>query len=279
MKMYSVVLCVAAIAANLCSTSSVLGRSHQAQCLLEVKGVHYYGGPCIFQPLDREGSFRIVATQKLRQIVQVNVFKKDEANVAWNGQLGDSDANQQLGAAYRTGACWKLNDADPDSYNDSRICAWTLRDDVYLGPSPPNPDPALSIYYGSRVGMYNRISSRAGIDTSAAKIVTKPSIEAAIQFCREYNGDYSKKCINDQLRENESGTIVGNCQTGNFSDLSGQEYRFMGEMPKGQEEIQADYKIERVSTDEVLFGDVASGYEVALSAYKALCPATAPKKR
>jgi hypothetical protein len=35
----------------------------KAKCLLEVKGIHYIGGLCTFDPIDKRGSFRIVDLQ------------------------------------------------------------------------------------------------------------------------------------------------------------------------------------------------------------------------
>ena len=69
-----------------------------------------------------------------------------------------------------------------------RICAWGLRDKVYLGPSPKRPDPQLTLYYGSRVGMYDDIASRQGLDTANAEITAKPSHDGAVKFCREMRG-------------------------------------------------------------------------------------------
>jgi hypothetical protein len=258
-----------------------MAQSRPAQCLLEVKGVHYIGGPCSFTPLDPRGSFRITDVQGLNLVAQVNVSNKDEGKASWNGPLGGKDSAKPIGDASRSGGCWTLSDSDSDDYNDSRICAWGLNDRIYLGPSPGKPDPASTIYYGSRVGMYDDIVSRRGLDTRNAEIKAGPSKEGAVKFCREYSRDYSQKCVEAQLRESPTGTITGNCQDKTFSNLYGYKFKFLGkasDLPgKKPEDMSADYAIRELEGGEILDGSTASGYDIALGAYQALCPSSAPK--
>ena len=123
-----------------------IAQARPAQCLLEVKGAHHIGGPCAYTPLDRLGSFRITDTQGLNLIAQVNAYKKDGAKALWNGPLEGNASGEGLGDAYRSGCCWTLSDSSSDNYDDSRICAWELTEQVHLGPSPPKPDPTSTAY-------------------------------------------------------------------------------------------------------------------------------------
>jgi hypothetical protein len=154
-----------------------------AKCLVEVKGVHYIGDVCKFTKIDDRGSFKLFH-ERSGLIVQVNVAKKDQGNASWNGPLGQG-AGTSIGSVYRTGACW---DGD-----DTLICAWSMKQDVYLGPTPPEPNPTSTIFWGSRIGMFDEIASRQGIDSSKAKIITAPSRDGVIIFCRHYSNDYSNK--------------------------------------------------------------------------------------
>ncbi len=256
----------------------VSAQSRQAQCLLEVKGVHYLGGPCIFQALDRRGSFRITDVQGLNLIAQINATKKDEGKAVWNGPLGGSASGHVIGDASRDGACWMLNDSSSSDYDDSRICSWNLNERVYLGPSPGKPSPTNTLFYGSRVGMYDDITSRSGLDTSGAQVITTPSKDGAVKFCREYSRDYSIQCVNDILRNSSRSAFKGDCKAKTFSTSDGHKYAFGGKAPKNDDTITADYIIKDLADGTVLDGSSASGYDVRLGIYKALCPSSAPKR-
>jgi hypothetical protein len=258
-------------------STGVNAETRQAQCLLEVKGVHYIGGPCAYMSLDRMGSFRITDVQGLNLIAQVNVSKKDEGRAVWNGPLGGAGSGVDLGDAYRSGGCWTVNDSSSGQYNDSRICAWGLRDDVYLSPSPKEPDAGSIVYSGSRVGMYNDIVSRRGIDTESATIFTKPSKDGAVQFCREYSRNYSSKCINEQIGDNATHSISANCPLKTFADFNGNHFAFLGANKTKSDDIMAEYSIKDLSSGEILDGSSASGYDVRLDIFKHLCPSAVPK--
>ncbi len=268
----SMVLCAVILT---CAPHNAIAQSRPAQCLLEVKGVHYLGGPCIFTSLDKLGSFRITDVRGLNLIAQVDASKKDEGKAVWNGPLGGNSPTKELGDAYRSGGCWMASDSEPGKYEDSRICAWSPKDRIYLGPSPRTPDPSLIVYYGSRVGMYHEIASRQGLDTPNAQIVTKPSKDGAVTFCREYSRDYSVKCVDDQLRDQIVSTLHGNCRDKTFADANGNKYAFLGKTPKGNDEIMAEFSIRDLAAGEILDGSSASGYDVKLGIYQALCPSSA----
>jgi hypothetical protein len=259
------------------ASSEAIAQSRPAQCLLEVKGVHYLGGPCVFTSLDRLGSFRITDVQGLNLIAQINASKKDEGKAVWNGPLGGTGPGKVLGDAYRSGGCWTLNDSDGNEYNDSRICAWGLNERIYLGPSPKTPPPSTIVYSGSRVGMYDEIVSRQGLDSASAQITTKASRDGAVTFCREYSRDYSVKCLDDEMRGPPLRTIRGNCRDKTFSDFDGNRYTFVGKTPKRNEDIMAEFEIRDMASGEILDGSSASGYGIRLGIFQALCPSSAPK--
>jgi hypothetical protein len=96
--------------------------------------------------------------------------------------------------------------------------------DVYLGPSPPDPDPSNTIFWGSRAGMYDKIAVREGIDSSHALIKTAPSREDVIQFCREYDSDYSNKCIEQGLESDLPKTLTADCSGNTFTNFTGRKF-------------------------------------------------------
>jgi|GEM_PF-1344218 len=255
-------------------------EARRAQCLLEVKGFHYIGGPCEFIPLDSLGSFRITVVQGLKLIAQIDVSKKDEGKAIWNGPLGGTSGGTELGDASRDLGCWLVDDSSPDKYDASRICAWSLKEKIYLGASPKDPQPSEAIYYGHRVGEYVEIESRKGIDSAAAKITTKSSKEAAIQYCREYKFDYTLGCVNGEMADNGQNSITGNCTELSFNDFAGNRYLFLGKnKPKEDDQLAAEYAIKDVATGEILEDDVASGYAIKIGIFEALCPSSVEKSK
>jgi hypothetical protein len=243
--------------------------SRDAKCLLEVGGVHYMGDICKYAELDKMGSFRIAGGLNL--IAQVNILKKSEGQASWNGPLGEG-AGQSLGAAYQSNACWSGGESGTTPRNDFLICAWSMGSDVYLGPSPPTPDPSDTIFWGSRVGMYDKIALRNGIGSSNAVIKTAPSREGAIQFCREYDQDYSNKCIKKGLEDDAPKTITANCSSNTFYDFYNRRFVFLGRNKNTNGDIMADYLIRDLRSGELLDGSSASGYDVEFGIFKALCP-------
>ena len=249
-------------------------KARPAQCLLEVKGVHYMGGPCDFTPLDEKGSFRIKAVQGLKLMAQVNVAKKDEGRADWNGPLGGSNSTTDLGAAFGSHGCWTASGGNSDKQEDSLICAWGLGEDVYLGPSPnEQPDPKSTIYYGNKVGMYVDIVSRKETDSASATLVTKPSKGAAVQYCRKYKYDYSSKCIVKNMLSTKLPAITANCIDGTFKNFYGYKFAFLGlYKEKNDNLIPPKYVIKDLATGEIADGSEASGYDVSLGIFKQLCP-------
>ena len=146
------------------ASSEAIAQSRPAQCLLEVKGVHYLGGPCVFTSLDRLGSFRITDVQGLNLIAQINASKKDEGKAVWNGPLGGTGPGKVLGDAYRSGGCWTLNDLDGNDKRFAYLRVGIERKDL---PRTIAQDATAIDYCVLRItGRYvrrDRISARPGL--------------------------------------------------------------------------------------------------------------------
>ena len=242
--------------------------SRTAKCLLEVNGVHYIGDLCRFVPIDNKGSFRILDSQNLGLVAQVIYTKKDEGVASWNGPIGGNSPGQDLGTVYHEQGCWEGD--------NTRICAWNLDEQVSLERTPPEPSPDEVVYSGSRVGMYEDIISKEGLNSSDAIIKTAPSRKGSITFCREYSKDYTVKCIEDGLRNGRPGVITADCPAGRFVDFSGGRFQFLGKNNNARGDIMADYLIKDLKSGEILDGSSASGYGVEGGIFKALCSLAAP---
>jgi hypothetical protein len=264
---------VGAICSYSGASPDTIAASRDAKCLLEVAGTHYIGDVCKYIEIDKLGSFRVLGGLDL--IAQVNVVKKGEGQASWNGPLG-TGAGKSLGAAYQASACWSGGGSGTTPRDDFLICAWSMSTDVYLGPSPPAPDSSDAIYWGSRVGMYDNIGVRKGIDTSNAVIKTAPSREGVIQFCRECESDYSNKCIEKGLGDDVAKTITANCLSNTFYDFYSRKFAFLGKNRDTNGDVTADYLIKDLKSGQLLDGTSASGYDVAFGIFKALCPLKVP---
>ena len=125
------------------------------------------------------------------------------------------------------------------------------------------------INYGSRLGMQVTVTSVRGIGTSRAVIEVEHTREDATTFCREYVQKVTPKCIEDELATEIGGEFSGNCQSGEFETLTGDQLIFKG---VSKTEDMADYEIAVKDTGELLDGSSASGYPVVLEQFLALCP-------
>lgn len=133
------------------------------------------------------------------------------------------------------------------------------------------------LYYGSRAGMQYTVVSSSGIGTAEAEIKTRHTRDNALAYCRDYVQSVTKGCIAENLGEvPPKVTLTGNCETGDFTGFDGEEYRFDGtnDPTAGEDaaDMMAEYRIVHVSDQAVLDGSSASGYDVALGVYQALCP-------
>jgi hypothetical protein len=130
-----------------------------------------------------------------------------------------------------------------------------------------------SIAYGSRAGMEVTIVGVSGIGTSHAAILVKHTRENAKAFCVEYEQNQTDECVDRALRETRlNDQLEGNCVTGWFTSLYGEQLRFVGEA-KHRAEFDPEYVI--VRDGQRLDGSSASGYAYDLEQFEALCPARA----
>ncbi len=132
---------------------------------------------------------------------------------------------------------------------------------------------AETLNYGSRAGMEVTVVKKMNLGTTHAKIVTKHTQENATAYCRDYVLKVTAECIADELKTQLLPEISANCKTGKFETLGGQGYQFGGANanydPTG---MSTKYLLVEVGRNEPLDGSIASGYDVALDQFKAMCP-------
>lgn len=134
--------------------------------------------------------------------------------------------------------------------------------------------------YGSRVGMEVDVIGATGIDTDLAEISVEHTEENAATYCREYELDDSKACINRTLKRDKiEKRAIANCQTGNFTDLFNHRFRFEGRNrgTQSDNEMIAEYAIRDLSSGELLDSSPSFGYPTALAVFSALCPSVIEK--
>jgi hypothetical protein len=127
------------------------------------------------------------------------------------------------------------------------------------------------IFYGSRAGMQVSVVRVANIGTERAAIYVEHRREDARKFCIDYLRDRSEKCVRKTLEETLlSDKLVGNCKTGVFTSLWGDSLKFAGERRAKKNDDGPKYLI--LKDGAALDGSSASGYDVYLGQFKALCP-------
>jgi hypothetical protein len=138
-------------------------------------------------------------------------------------------------------------------------------------------EAAGKIYYGSRAGMTVTVKSMSGLDTSHAVILTEHTRDDAMAFCRDYERQdpVSENCIRQELTVRLNDSIKADCPKGVFTDFYGEKYQFRGKNPRSRES-GATYILMNLRTHEIADGSSASGYDVNLDIFRALCPRTAP---
>lgn len=132
---------------------------------------------------------------------------------------------------------------------------------------------AETLYYGSRAGMEVTVVKKSNIGSTHARILTEHTRENATAFCREYVLKVTPKCIADEMKVQLLPEISANCRTGKFTTFSGQGYQFRGTNPDYDPTgMSTEYLLVDVGGGQPLDGTSASGYDVALGQFKALCP-------
>ena len=257
-----------------------------ANCLIKIQGIEYLRDFCTFIPSDtKDGSFEIVTVINKRFIkakVVVSAHARKDAIAYWNGPNAERQY-VELGPAHAEGACWRVGNAK--GKDETRLCAWSSLAVDQPTPKEPPENSKDFVSYGMRVGMYEAIDSRAGMDTDHARIVTRKSRDAAIINCRS-NGNFTIECIEDTLRRTPTPILTANCSTGLFAYALGiskdcdhcevpQVFKFLGKNPHKEE--GAEFLIQRVENGYAMDGSWASTYGFALDAYALLCPKTFEK--
>lgn len=136
---------------------------------------------------------------------------------------------------------------------------------------------AGKIYYGSRAGMTVTVRSMSDLDTSHAVILTDHTRDDAVAFCRDYERQepVTDNCIRQELSARLNDSIRADCPRGVFTDFYGGKYQFRGNNP-GARNSGTAYIVMNLRTHEIADGSSASGYDVNLDIFRALCPKTAP---
>lgn len=136
---------------------------------------------------------------------------------------------------------------------------------------------AGKIYYGSRAGMTVTVRSMSDLDTSHAKIITEQTRQDAVGFCHDYQRQdpATEKCIRQELSVRLNDGVTADCPRGVFTDFYGEKYQFLGENPRSKQS-GARYLLKNLLTNEIADGSSASGYDVNMEIFRALCPRTAP---
>jgi hypothetical protein len=133
------------------------------------------------------------------------------------------------------------------------------------------------IYYGSRAGMTVTVRSMSDLDTSRAKIITEHTRQDAIGFCQDYERQEpaTENCIRQEMAIRLNDMVTADCPRRVFTDFYGERYQFLGENPRSQQS-GARYLLKNLRTHEIADGSSASGYDVNMEIFRALCPRTAP---
>lgn len=127
---------------------------------------------------------------------------------------------------------------------------------------------ADTLAYGSRAGMQVTVTAREGIDTRHAVIHVAHMRSDAETYCREYENTSAKACVDQEMKTGFPAQIEADCVSGDFTNLNSQRRHFDGPNSAGS----TAYVITDKETGEALDGSSASGYDVDIEQFRALCP-------
>jgi hypothetical protein len=138
-------------------------------------------------------------------------------------------------------------------------------------------EAAGQIYYGSRAGMTVTIKSMFGLGSSRAVIMTEHTRDDAAGFCRDYVGEnpVTEKCIKQELSVPLNDVVHADCPAGIFTNFFGEKYQFRGKNPHPGD-VGPRYLLMALRNREIADGSSASGYDVNMDIFRALCPRIAP---
>jgi len=244
---------------------AVARPARAAQCFLQVNGLNYLGGNCLFTPLDKRGSFRISGGKSL--IAEVNVKVDGKVEASWSGPQGGTAPTIDLGTLISDErGCWIGEDGDPPW--ETHVCAWDKNLRLYLGPTMQEPEPHLN--WGERLGMYARITASSGLDTEHAIVTAEKDRDGAVTGCRG-NHDYSLHCVEAEMQDGyglaptRKTTLQANCKTMKYTDFWGRNLEY------------SENGIRDLATGQEMGFSTAEGTSVAQTAFEALCPVSAKK--
>lgn len=128
------------------------------------------------------------------------------------------------------------------------------------------------IYWGSRAGMHATVVGAEGINSRSARIFVEHRFEDAEAFCVEYGLDFTEKCVLEGMEEAKTlpNMIAADCYSGQFTSLNGMKAHFLGRNQNFSSMSLRDYLI--AVDGAILDGSMASGYDVMLESFRALCP-------
>ncbi|WFU70595.1 hypothetical protein [Bradyrhizobium sp. CB2312] len=252
-------------------------KARQAKCLFEIDGAHYIGSPCEFTPIDKKGSFRIANTSGSGIEAEVKVTAPHEGIASWTGPH-KTPRDWPLGKLRQAAGCW----SDRTTY----VCAWSLDQDIYLGPR----DKKLFVAYGERDGMDDEIESAVGLDTSHAVIHTKPSRRAALYYTigQTMGESYSQTAAEEAYQEraqSRNRTITADCQAKEWTGLNGLRYRLLGRIETvdrsqfvdSGDVAYAKWAVLDVKNNRLVDDCGACSYAEIHDWFKKLCPSIAPR--
>jgi uncharacterized protein len=141
------------------------------------------------------------------------------------------------------------------------------------GSSNSSPTGVEKVPYGSRAGMEVTVVSKSGLNTMEAVIKVRHTRQDAEVYCREYVLKVSESCIQGALAFNVGTEMTAQCPVGWFTTLDGRTLTWAGlsSSIKTQNNYPEHIIIDP-ETKQALDGSSASGYDVALAQFSALCP-------
>jgi hypothetical protein len=139
-----------------------------------------------------------------------------------------------------------------------------------------NPElVGTKVQYGSRAGQTLTVVAASGIDSANSVIVVEKRRDDAASFCADYIGDPSETCISGELADPLSGTIWGNCDSGDFRVFYWGAFEFVGLRTQNDDDRFGAYVILDAETG-VDVRTTPGGYDVLLGLFQDLCPSRLP---
>ena len=140
------------------------------------------------------------------------------------------------------------------------INSWKIEIDSY------DPLPGVPIPYGAKDGQVVRILGTWTSNNQIALVGYRHLVSDALAYCKQYEPAAGDECVNREMKSVPSGVLAGNCLTGEFESLSGDELYFEGRAKPGS---KTEYLIDRQYRG--FLNDADGSYSLALAQFRALC--------